>query len=166
MPATYEPIATTTLASAVTNFTFSSIPQTYTDLRVVIMAMTASQDSYWIQMNDNSYNQYSNRSMYGVTGNTKGSNSATGQPQFNPANSIRTVSTIFTMDLFDYASNAKFKTVLFASGAQENSSDGYLGFAVGTMRDYSGVSSIKIFNTGPTNFSIGTQATVYGIKKA
>lgn len=166
MPSTFTPIATTTISSPVTNFTFSGIPQTYTDLRVVIMGMTDSQDSYWVQMNGNSYNQYSGRGLYALTGNTKGSSSATSQPQFNPANSIRVVSTVFTMDIFDYASNAKFKTVLFANSAQENSSDGYLGYSVGTMRDYSGVTSIKIFNTGPTNFSVGTQATIYGIKAA
>ena len=38
MPATYEPIATTTLGSAATNITFSSIPATYTDLRLVLVA--------------------------------------------------------------------------------------------------------------------------------
>jgi glycosyltransferase involved in cell wall biosynthesis len=42
MPATYEPIATTTLGSAAASITFSSIPATYTDLRLVIVGNLSS----------------------------------------------------------------------------------------------------------------------------
>jgi hypothetical protein len=43
MPATYEPIATTTLGTAAAFITFSSIPATYTDLRLVIVCLLAHQ---------------------------------------------------------------------------------------------------------------------------
>jgi hypothetical protein len=40
MATTYEPIATTTLGTAAAFITFSSIPATYTDLRLVVNVQT------------------------------------------------------------------------------------------------------------------------------
>jgi hypothetical protein len=53
MPATYEPIATTTLGSAATTITLSSIPSTYTDLRLVTVLSNngAGGDSLYITCN-------------------------------------------------------------------------------------------------------------------
>jgi len=43
---TYTPIATQTLSSAVTSVTFSSIPQTYTDLILVMNVTNSSATVY------------------------------------------------------------------------------------------------------------------------
>ena len=45
MPATYEPIATTTLGSAQATVTFSSIPGTYTDLVLITNSRSDSTTS-------------------------------------------------------------------------------------------------------------------------
>jgi hypothetical protein len=42
MPATYEPIATTTLGGAAATITFSSISSAYTDLRIVLVGTTTA----------------------------------------------------------------------------------------------------------------------------
>lgn len=59
MPSTYEPIATTTLGSNQTEITFSSIPQTYTDL-VLIVAGTATTGgaSFYCRVNGDSSSKY------------------------------------------------------------------------------------------------------------
>ena len=57
MPAsnTYEPIATTTLTSATSEVSLSSIPSTYTDMIIVVTATTTA-DNTDIQMYFNSDN--------------------------------------------------------------------------------------------------------------
>ena len=61
MPAsnTYEPIATTTLTSAVSSVSFGSIPQTYTDLILVnyFATTTVNEDAY-VQFNSDTASNY------------------------------------------------------------------------------------------------------------
>ena len=57
--ATYTPIATTTLGSATGSYTFSSIPQTYTDLVVVAQATISVAAGSVVQFNGDTGNNYS-----------------------------------------------------------------------------------------------------------
>ena len=59
--ATYEPIATTTLGSAANAITFSSIPSTYTDLRLVgtFLAPDADYSDINVQFNNDTGANYS-----------------------------------------------------------------------------------------------------------
>ena len=50
MPATYEPIASTTLGSAAATISFSSIPGTFTDLVVVLFTGTTHGDNEVMQL--------------------------------------------------------------------------------------------------------------------
>ena len=66
MPATYEPIATTTLGSAVNSFTFSSIPNTYTDLVLVVVVPTAaSSGTFGLRFNSDTASNYSHTTLSG-----------------------------------------------------------------------------------------------------
>ena len=60
MPATYEPISTTTLGSAVNSVTLSSIPATYTDLVLVWKgSFSASGSGVGVRFNGDSGANYS-----------------------------------------------------------------------------------------------------------
>ena len=60
MASTYEPIATTTLGSAASSITFSSIPATYTDLRLVLVhTPSASTGNAQMQFNSDTATNYS-----------------------------------------------------------------------------------------------------------
>jgi len=163
MPTTYEPIATTTLGSAAANITFSSIPATYTDLRVVL-TNPAGVATYYLQMrlNSDTGTNYSRTQLYGegtgaISGRGTNNNFAllgyltTTQPTFQ------------TIDIFSYADSTN-KTWLVTSNQDANGS-GEVWRIVGLWRNTAAITSIQISRqTG--NLDTGTTATLYGIKAA
>ena len=73
---TYTPIATTTLGSAATSYTFTSIPSTYTDLVLVGNLSSSSNTNISIRIYSDSGTNYSNTYLTGVNGT--GASSASG----------------------------------------------------------------------------------------
>jgi hypothetical protein len=59
MAATYEPIATYTVPSNTTSYTFSSIPGTYTDLVISMSVASSSSNTLFIRFNGDSSALYS-----------------------------------------------------------------------------------------------------------
>jgi hypothetical protein len=163
--ATYEPIATQTLASAAASITFSSIAATYTDLRVVIVDTTA------VSSNGGFYFNGDTTALYSVTrisgdGASPYSTRSTGDSRFvlgYAATTSTTIPTMVTLDLFSYAGST-FKTGLCTFNADKNGSGG-LDYVVGLYRSTSAITSVT-FITPSGNLSIGTTATLYGIKNS
>lgn len=168
MPATYEPIATTTLGSAQANITFSSIPATYTDLRLVMTGLVSGSASLNLQYNANTATNYSQTDLYG-DGTSVASARATngtyillkGDGAFNPST---TITNFVTVDIFSYAGSTN-KTCLFTNAGDLNGS-GETTVNVGLWRSTSAITSIKIFTNSPVNLSTGFTATLFGILKA
>ena len=164
MPATYEPIATTTLSSTVSSITISSIPSTYTDLRLVLVLLGVG--AVRIQPNSDAGARFSTRVLLG--------NGSTASSTENPSTSFginlaeivspsSTVPTLYTADIFSYAGST-FKTIL-ATGNGDRNGSGSVGNLVGLWRDTTAISSIKIDSNGNDYYS-GTIVTLYGIKNA
>jgi hypothetical protein len=64
---TYEPIASQTLGSAVSSVTFSSIPQNYTDLILVVnYGISANNFGARIRFNGDTGSNYSDSFIYGT----------------------------------------------------------------------------------------------------
>ena len=165
MPATYEPIATTTLGSAASNITFSSIAATYTDLRIVITGTCSASEYVSLQFNADTGSNYSRTALFG-DGSTVTSNQTTGGTYIRDdalfTNNTNVAMT--TVDLFSYAGST-FKTVLLTGSGDKNGS-GITSRIVGLWRSTSAITSIKLFGTFGANFNTGTTATLYGIKNA
>jgi hypothetical protein len=166
MPATYEPIATTTLGSAAASITFSSIPATYTDLRVVIVGNTSNstQAQSWLRFNSDSTNLYSSTWIYG-DGSTAGSIRVSSQTQMRGQilNGGSTAMGLGIYDIFSYAGSTN-KTVLTDVSADANGS-GRVDRMVGLWRSTSAINAIE-FSIFAGNWITGTTATLYGIKNA
>ena len=165
MPATYEPIATTTLGSATKNITFSSIPSTYTDLRVVLVGTIQTAADY-IEITFNGTT--SGYSWTHLSGN--GSAAASGRITSNtkwvpnlPLAGSTTVPMLITTDIFSYAGST-FKTGLMETSADTNGS-GLVIRSVGLWQNTAAITSIKL-EVQSYNFNAGTTATLYGIKNA
>jgi hypothetical protein len=165
--ATYDKIATTTLGSAASSITFSSIPGTYTDLKFVLTGTTASAADLAIQYNTDTGTNYSGTFLSG-TGSA--ANSTTNGPSASnillqsQGASSTTIPAMSAVDVFSYA-GATYKTCLIIASTDQNGA-GAVETGVGLWRSTAAITSIKIFGNGGVNLSTGTTATLYGIKAA
>ena len=164
MPATYEKIATTTLGSAASTITFSSIAGTYTDLRLVLTGTAVSSASGIFRFNSDSGNNYSYTILYG-DGTSVASGRSTSQNAIgtNYGSGLSTTPFLITIDIFSYAGST-FKTSLVSVQNDQNGS-GEVNKIVGLWRSTSAITSVNLL-TGSGQYATGTTATLYGIKAA
>ena len=164
MPATYEPIATTTLGSANNAITFSSIPSTYTDLRLVVVGtVNTTGVEVRVQLNGDTASNYSNTQLTGNGSAASSNRYSAAYFQFIGSGSS-TVPNMATMDLMSYAGST-FKTVLTTWSGDLNGS-GTVERTVSLWRSTAAINSIKVHASGVNTLSSGTTATLYGILKA
>jgi len=166
MPATYEPIATTTLSTAASTITFSSIPGTYTDLRLVLVITGMSAGNRTgIQFNGDTASNYSTTRLQG-DGTTASSTDNNTNPniRITDVNQLSTSLQFITLDLFSYAGST-FKTAL-AELSNDRNSAGSVYRSVGLYRSTSAINSLNIMLLSAGTMSTGTTATLYGIKAA
>lgn len=168
MPATYEKIATTTLGSSASSITISSIPATYTDIRLVLIGKGNGGEIYPEgRLNSDSTSLYSSTILTG-NGSTAGSGRQTNTGYFIASSGgypDNTYYTMITIDLFSYAGST-YKTFLTTISTDKNGSGG-VARVVSLYRSTSAINSITI-NDGGAGFgwAAGTTATLYGILKA
>lgn len=177
MAKTYEPIATTTLGSAQANYTFSSIPSTYTDLVLVIHAKAASTLYYntnlLLRFNSDTNTNYSQTRLTGngsTASSGRGSNDVytyVGQiPNATSGNSANDRSANI-VNIMNYANTTTYKTHVSRSNAipsgstSTNSVEAY----VGLWRSTAAITSITILPDS-NNLDTGSTFTLYGIKAA
>ena len=165
MPATYEPIATTTLGSAAATITFSSITSAYTDLRLVLVTRDAGAGGILkLTFNGSSATNYSDTWIRG-NGSTATSGRNTTQAYINMQYATGGASNwgLLTADIFSYAGSTN-KTVLLTDSNDENGS-GFIYRQVGLWRSTSAITSLTV-TTNSGTMAAGTTATLYGILKA
>ena len=157
-------IATTTLGSAASSITFSSIPSTYTDLRVVLVGTTSANTYCKLQFNSDTAANYSATWIVG-----DGTSAASYNIQDNWINITYGVGlksatpTTNMFNVFSYAGST-YKTTLGENVGDLNGS-GAVGRFVGLWRSTSAINRIDL-SLGTGNFATGTTATLYGIKAA
>ena len=166
---TYVALQTTTVSGSATNLvTFTSIPQTYTDLVIVAnyLGFTNAGMTTFVQLN-------------GVTGSVYSSTSLEGT--FNGASSGRYTTGIITggiptggsnwgylvgqaterFDIFNYANAVTQKTIL--SRFSQPTGNGYVQAVVGKWTGTSAITSVGIGTYGTGAFAVGSTFTLYGI---
>ena len=165
MPSTYEPIATTTLGTAAASIDFTSIPATYTDLRLVLIGtVTLASYTPLLRFNSDSASNYSYTFLQG-SGTTATSGRGTSQTwiQLGPTNGFdSTIPNFLTVDIFSYAGSTN-KTCL-ATMSEDLNGSGYTIQEVGLWRSTSAITSLTFFLQ--TNYQSPTRFSLYGIKGA
>jgi hypothetical protein len=166
MATTYEKIQSTTLGSAASSITFSSIAATYTDLRVVLVATGSVSNYAKINFNSDTATNYSFTTIYG-DGTTAYSTRDTSNTLIwlngGWLQNSTTIPSLYTIDIFSYAGST-YKTCLTTASNDRNGS-GIVSRVVGLYRSTSAITTIDLgVNSG--NYAAGTTATLYGIKAA
>ena len=153
-------IATTTLGSAASTITFSSIPATYTDLRLVLVGTGSSSGvNVNLRLNNDSGTNYSQTSLVG-NGSAASSYRSTSASQFSDSQTYFDATVkMKTFDIMSYAGSTN-KTVLF-SGYGDMNGSGAVESNVGLYRSTSVINRIDL--SVVISFLAGTTATLYGI---
>ena len=161
------PIASTTLAADTATIAFSSIPQTYQDLFVVIsgrsnyaatndglhlnIAGTQSSTELWGDGANAASARLTSQSVivirYGIVGNTATSGI------FGSAE----------IHLLNYANTTTFKTALVRTAADVNGS-GYTELVAGLAQSTAAITSFTLSVRNGSGFIAGSTATLYGIR--
>lgn len=175
MAVTYDKIATTTLSSAASSVTFSSISGSYTDLVLIINAATTHTSSTfpYLQFNSDTGTNYSATELYGTgsaAGSARDSNTAKGWIGFDVSISTTVGESISTVNVMNYSNSTTYKTWLARSNRASSALD-YAGTdaIVGLWRSTAAITSVTIKNSrGATdyNFASGSTFTLYGVKAA
>jgi hypothetical protein len=164
MPTTYEKIQSTTLGSAQSSITLSSIPATYTDLRIVLANAFTSYalDTVKIQFNSDTATNYSATQLMGDGASASSSRqSSVSSGLLGRAGYQSTRPSMIIADVFSYAGST-YKTYLSDSAADQNGSGEVLRH-VGLWRSTSAITSVTLMNV---TFQAGAIVTIYGILKA
>lgn len=169
MPATYEPIATTTLGSNQTDITFSSISGSFTDL--ILICQYASQiDNYnfRLRFNSDTGNNYSDTVLTGWSSasSTRLSNySSILMTQYYGAGTTLAKPGTTIAHIMNYSNTTTNKTVIFRDNAVTDGGNIQVGSGVGLWRNTAAITSMT-FGTNSGYLVSGTTATLYGIKAA
>jgi hypothetical protein len=171
----YFQIATVTAAGGETSLTFSSIPATYTDLQIRgVYRDTQSAASQvapvYLKFNASGTPNYAHHTLSGDGTNVAATgNSArpwvqivnAGTTDFDTANAFGAS----IIDITDYASTTKNKTVKAFAGNEANTAATVysVGFSSGVWLLTNAINSIQI-NAGNIAFKANSTFTLYGIK--
>ncbi len=159
------------LSSSASNITFSNIPATYTHLQIRFfarMALTDDTGSPSFQFNGDTGSNYTFHQLLG-DGSSATAGGSANRPELAAAQvaSNQKASGIFgagTIDILDYASTSKYKTIKSLGGWDANGS-GYVMFRSGSWMNTAAINSINIFPTAaPTTWNQYSHFALYGIK--
>lgn len=173
--ATFIKIASVTVGSGgATSMSFTSIPNTYTDLVIKISARgTDNSSNGWNQgaiTFNSSTTGYSSKLLLGrgdlSAVSFDGGTSAIDYG-FYVSNSVTTSNTFASTDVYipNYA-GSNFKSVSSDTAQENNSLRGIMGFNAGLWSNSAAITSITLERTSTWTFVENTTATLYGISKS
>jgi len=162
---TYSQIASTTLGSAASSVTFSSIAATYTDLVIVVQAaVTAGSIALRMQFNSDTGTNYSSTWLTG-NGTTASSsrNTSTTYMKIDENSGMNTTlgQGLNVINVMNYANTTTYKTAL----TRPNRADLGVDAVVGLWRSTAAINSITLLTSSST-FVTGSTFNLYGVTAA
>ena len=173
MPNTFIKIQTITVGSGgAANIEFTSIPQTYTDLKLVLSLQDAYPAGFLgnhLRINGNSSSIYYT-SRLGGDGSSVFASNASGTKAEMAVSDGSSIANIFaSIEIyFPNYTTAQNKSYTSDSVSEQNATQAYSVLYAGLALDTSAITSITILPepASPTKFSQYSTATLYGIKSS
>lgn len=172
MPTTYTLIASNTLSSSAASITFSSIPNTYTDLVLhTSMRSIYSDTSFQIELNNDTNSIYSYTDIRGdgsAATSTRGSNNSNFFVRGLINRSAYTSNTFATSQIYIPSYTASQNKPVSMYGVAENNGTAaeFIVPIAGLFRSTAAISSIKLFQGGGDSLVSGSSFFLYGIKNS
>ena len=159
-------IESKTLVTAQASIEFTSIPQTYTDLRFVLSlrsSRAAPVENAYLQFN-NSSTSYTYRRLYG-TGSGTFSGTET-KIYFDPPAGSSTSNTFGNTSIYipNYAGSTN-KSVSIDDVTENNATLSYQLLSAGLWSNTSAITSVKFLSDTGSNFTADSVVSLYGILK-
>jgi hypothetical protein len=160
----YESIATTTLSSSAGSITFSSIPATYSHLQIRITQLNTATATTNLRLNSDTGSNYSRHYLFGGGASATGAAGSASQTSIGVLyNESTTYAAVGVIDILDYASTVKNKTVRSLMGWDANGS-GYVFLYSGSWMNSSTATSSLTFTPDGGSLATGSTFALYGIK--
>jgi hypothetical protein len=164
-PSSYESIASLTGNGSATSLTFSSIPSTYTHLQIRAIGRDSSG---YIRFNSDTGANYSRHQLRGNGAAASAAGAASQNEMFGfdftETGNLADTYGVGIVDIHDYASTSKYKTIRSFTGKDLNGS-GNVYLYSGLWMSTSAISSITIYSPSAAPTTASTFA-LYGIKGA
>jgi hypothetical protein len=166
---TYKLIASNELSTSTSTITFSSIPQTYTDLLLRVSSrMDGANAGIQVKPNNSGASYTTRRILKDVSART--ADSITSLNWFGLQNGNWTFSNSFSHNDYyipDYSSSGTFyKVASLNTTTTNNSTTQYMGFFGNKLNTTDAITSIVIIAEGAANFVSGSGFYLYGISNA
>jgi hypothetical protein len=158
---TYTQIASTTLGTAASTVTFSSISGAYTDLVLVYGGTNSINGSLRFQVNGDTASNYSYNFVYG-DGTSAVSGRATSQTSGLTGSITAGTIASHIAQFQNYSNATTYKTIL----ARANDTQSVVIATVNLWRSTAAINSIVCLLTGGGNFTAGSTFNLYGIAAA
>jgi hypothetical protein len=171
MPVTYEAIATQTLSSQSPTITFNSIPQTYTDLRIVFFGyeQEGSTITKRFRLNGDTGTNY-NHVTFGATASSRYTQSeASGTGMRIASNQVgdpANLNQLITIDILNYTGSQLKTTIHQVSSMQDVAGAGYVQKGLGLWNSTAAINSIVFMFLNSSNWGASSRVSLYGIKAA
>jgi len=176
----FESIATATGTGSSGTITFSNIPGTYQHLQIRFIAKNSINQNWanasrlFIQFNSDTGNNYAWHRLYGdgstvgAQGSSSGGHIRTDFCVAGNGSSITNIHGVGIIDIHDYASTTKNKTIRTFTGSDANniSFNPAIGMSSGLWMNTNAITSITLSDESSSNFLTSSTFALYGIKGA
>ena len=163
----YESIASTSPTSG-SSISFTGISSDFKHLQIRINMICTSSAALLTTFNSDTGSNYAMHGLFG-TGSATAVNGAATQANIQSlgqyAGTITTYPNVVIMDIHDYASTSKYKTVRSFGGFDKNAAGGEVDLVSGLWMNTAAITSVTFALSGGS-YSSGTTFALYGIKGA